>query len=82
MFDQLKQIKQLKDLQDKLEKEIIEVEKNGVKVVVNGRMEIQDLKLNLNLSKEEQESLVKDCFNEALRKIQSSAVQKMLQKTD
>jgi len=77
MFDQLRKIKQLKELQDSLKKESIEVEKNGVKVVVNGKMEIESVTLNDEISIQEQERAVKDAINSAFRKIQTIAAQKM-----
>jgi len=40
MFDKLKQ---LKNLQEALSKERIEVEESGIKVVINGRMEIRPI---------------------------------------
>jgi len=77
MFDKLKQLKQLKEMQSELAKERIEVEKNGVKAVLNGKMEIEEIILNPELSKEEQERIVRDCVNEAMKKIQTIAAQKM-----
>jgi DNA-binding protein YbaB len=62
MFDQLKQLQQLRELKNTLEKERKEVEQDGVKVLVNGKMEIEEVKLNPELSKERQEELVKICF--------------------
>ena len=79
MFDQLKQLKQLKDIQDQLKKERVEVEKNGVTVVMNGKMEIEDITLNPELGIEQQERAVKDCANDAVRKIQTNLAQKMSQ---
>ena len=77
MFDQLRKIKQLKELQDSLKKELIEVEKNGVKVVVNGKMEIESITLNDEISIQEQERAVRDAINSAFKKIQTIAAQKM-----
>ncbi len=77
MFDKLKQIKQLKELQDSLKKEIIEVEKSGVKIIVNGKMEVESVTLNDDISIEDQEKAVKDGINEAFKKIQTLAAQKM-----
>jgi DNA-binding protein YbaB len=79
MFDQLKQLKQMKDLQDKLGKERVEIEKDGIKVAVNGKMEVEEIILNPSLSKEQQEKTVKDCINDAMKKIQISAAQKLFQ---
>jgi DNA-binding protein YbaB len=79
MFDQLKQIKQLKDMQDKLSQEQAVVEKDGIKVRVNGKMEIEEIVLNPGLEIKQQEKIVKDCVNEALKKVQMSAAQKLFQ---
>jgi len=79
MFDKLKQLKQLKDLQDSLSQEKAEVEKEGIRVVVNGKMEIEEVKLNPELSKEEQEKALIGCINEAMKKIKIMAAQKMSQ---
>lgn len=77
MFDKLKQLKELKDLQDSLVKEKTEVDKNGIRVVVNGKMEIEEIKLNPELQKEEQEKKLQECINEAMKKMQMAAAQKM-----
>ncbi len=77
MFDQMKQAKELYRLQKELQKERIEVEENGVKIVVNGKMEVEQVELNPDISKEDQERAVKDCLNGAMRKIQANLAQKM-----
>jgi len=77
MFDKLKQLKDLKKIQGELKHEETEVEKNGVKAVINGKMQIKEISLNSELAKEEQEETVKDCINEAMRKMQMQAAQKM-----
>jgi len=79
MFDKLKQLKQLKELKDILEREKREVEKEGIRVVVNGKMEIEEIRLNPQLDSEKQGEIVKDCINEAMRQIQAEAAQKMFQ---
>ncbi len=79
MFDNLKKIQQLKKIKDSLEKEKIEVEKEGIKVIVNGKMEVEEIKLNPDLNQEEQERAIKDCINEAVKKIQMMVAQKMMQ---
>ena len=48
MFDKLKQLAQLKKLKDILEKERREVEREGIRVVINGKMEIEEIQLNLS----------------------------------
>lgn len=79
MFDKFKQLKQLKDLQNSLKEEKEEASKEGVRVIINGKMEIEKIELNEELSKERQEIIVKDCINEAMKKIQVIAAQKMSQ---
>ncbi len=79
MFDKLSQLKQLKEMESALAKEEATVEKGGVKVRVNGKMEIKEVKLNPEVSPERQEETLKDCINEALRKIQIEAAKKMFQ---
>ena len=79
MFDKFKQLKQLKELQDSLKDEKEEVSREGIKVIVNGKMEIEEIELNQELSKEQQERIIKDCINEAMKKIQMVAAQKMSQ---
>ena len=77
MFDKFKDLKKMKDLQSSLAGQKEEVEKEGVRIVVNGKMEIEEVFLNPGLSKERQEKLVKECFNEAVKKIQMIAVKQM-----
>jgi len=77
MFDKLKQLKDLKAMQSQLEKEEVDFEKNGVRVVIDGKMQIKEITLNEELNKEEQEETIKDCINEAMKKMQMIAAQKM-----
>ncbi|MEA3295931.1 MAG: YbaB/EbfC family nucleoid-associated protein [Patescibacteria group bacterium] len=77
MFDKLKQMQKLNELKKILEQEKIEVEEQGVKIIVNGKMEVESIQLNSDLSIEQQEQAVKQCFNQAMKKIQMTAVQKM-----
>ena len=77
MFEQLKQLKKLQEIQAALKKERIEYEKEGVKVVINGKLEVEDIKLNATLPLDQQEKLLKDCLNEAMKKIQMTVAQKM-----
>jgi len=77
MFDSLKKLKELKELSDLVSNQKIEIEKKGVRLVVNGKMEIEEIKLNPELPKEEQEKVLKDCFNEAMKKFQLDLIQRM-----
>ena len=79
MFDKIKQMKQLMDLQNQLKGEKSESEKNGVKAVINGKMEVELITLNSSLSVSEQEKLVRECVNEAMHKMQMAMAMKMSQ---
>ena len=46
MLDKFKQLKDLKRLQDEISKEKIEVEKRGTKLILNGKIEIEEIFLN------------------------------------
>ncbi len=77
MWDQMKQARELQKLQSELKKEKIEAEENGVKVVINGKMEVEEVRISEEISKADQEKAIKKCFNEAMRKVQMMAAQKM-----
>jgi DNA-binding protein YbaB len=77
MLEQMKQAKELYRLQKEMQKEKIEVEERGVKITANGKMEVERVELNSELSKEEQETALKNCFNKAMQKIQASLASKM-----
>ena len=77
MFDKLKQLNDLKKMKGVLEKERQTVEREGVKVTVNGKMEIEEIVLNPDLDLERQASVVKGCFNDAMKQIQMEAAKKM-----
>jgi DNA-binding protein YbaB len=68
MFDKLKDLKKLKDLDSSLAKERMDSEIDGVKVIVNGKAEIVEITLNLDMDKEKLEKVVKDCVNDACGK--------------
>jgi len=79
MFDKLSQIKKLKEMESALSKEEATIEKDGISVTVNGKMEVKKVKLNSEMPLDKQEETVKDCFNQAMRKIQIEAAQKLFQ---
>ncbi len=82
MFDKLKQAKKIKELQDNLAKERVEIEESGVKVVANGKMEIEEIKLNGDLEREENERAVKEGVNKAMREVQKIAAKSFSQMKD
>lgn len=76
MFDKLKQIQELRKIQSAAKEEKTEVEKNGVRVILNGNFEIEKITLNPELVKEVQEKVLEECLNEAIKKIQLSLAKK------
>lgn len=76
MFDKFKQLMQLKGLQDEIKKQRFEVERNGIKVAINGNFFVEEIILNSELTKEKQEQILKDCFNEVVQKAQVAMAQK------
>jgi len=77
MFENLKQLGKLKELRDILEKERKEVEKEGTRVVVNGKMEVEEITLNPQLEAKKQEEVLRNCINEAVNQIRQEAAKKM-----
>lgn len=81
MFSKLKQLKDLrsqaKTMQNALAEEKVEVEKNGIKLSMNGNMEVTSLIITNDLSKEEIARTSKDLFNDAIKKTQRIMAKKM-----
>jgi len=81
MFNKLKQFKDLRDkaktMQSALAEETIDQEKNGIKISLNGNLEITSVKLNSELNQSEQENSLKSCLNEAIKKAQKIMAKKM-----
>ena len=78
MFDNLKKIAELKKMQDSFKKERLAIEKRGVVITINGNMEIEEVKLNPELSLEEQQDVIKQCFNEAKESIQKTLAKSLM----
>jgi len=78
MFDNLKKIAELKKMQDSFKKEKLTIEKRGVSITINGNMEIEEVKLNPELSLEDQQNAVKQCFNEAKESIQKTLAKSLM----
>lgn len=79
MFDKFKQLSELKKMRDQamqiqrqLDAEVIEVEKNGVRVKISLAQKIRELEIN---GKSDEE--IKEAVNEALKESQEKAAKKM-----
>ena len=81
MFGKLKQLKDLrsqaKTMQNALSGEKIEMEKNGVKLVMNGNMEVTGLEISSDSQKEELAKTIKSLVNDAIKKTQRLMAKKM-----
>jgi len=81
MFNKLKQFKDLrsqaKTMQSALAQESVTEEKNGVKLTLNGNMEITELILNPELNTESQANTLKSCFNDAIKRAQRLMAKKL-----
>lgn len=79
MFDKFKQAKQLQEIRSALSKEKESCEKGGVRVVINGQMQVEEVNIDSQLDVQKVEKLVKECTNEAFQKIQKKVAKKMQQ---
>lgn len=64
-------------MQNNLAKERVETEEDGVRVVMNGKMEIEEVSITRELRKEETERAVKNSINKCLKEVQMVAARKM-----
>ena len=78
MFDNFKKIAELKKMQDSFKQEKLIIEDKGVSVIMNGNFEVEEIKLNPELSIEDQQSTLKYCLNKAREDIQKTLAQKMM----
>jgi DNA-binding protein YbaB len=85
MFNKLKQFKDLrsqaKTLQNALKEETVEVEKGGVKIVMDGNQEITNIDVSSDLlspeKKQDLEKAIKDANTSAIEKTKKVMAQKM-----
>ncbi len=78
MFDKFKEIAKLKQIQDSFKKEKLTFEDRGVSVTMNGNFEVEEIKLNPQLSIEDQQEVLKYCLNKVREDIQKTLAQKMM----
>jgi len=77
MFDKLKKLKDVARLNNILAKEKETVEDEGIRLTLNGKLEIEEIKLNPDLGVEKEEEVLKRVFNQAIKKIQLNVARKM-----
>ncbi len=78
MFDNIKKLHELKKMQDEFKKERLTITDRGVSVMINGGFEVEEIKLNPELSIEDQQEALKHCLNKAREDIQRNLAQKMM----
>ena len=81
MFNKLKQFKDLrnqaKTLQNALAQESVDYEKNGIKITMNGNMEITKLTIETDAPKEKLENILTEVINETIKRAQKVMAKKV-----
>jgi DNA-binding protein YbaB len=81
MFEKLKQLKDLRDkaktLQNTLSAETITADKGGIKITMDGNMNVSAVVLEKEMSKEEIEKKMPEAINEVIKKTQRVMAEKM-----
>ncbi|MCM8832576.1 MAG: hypothetical protein NC816_01440 [Candidatus Omnitrophica bacterium] len=77
MFNLFKNLKELKQLNDLVSSESVVVEKDGIRIKINGKMELEEIILNPSLDVLKQQKILKELFNEAVRKVQIILMNKL-----
>jgi len=81
MFNKLKQFKDLrnqaKTLQNALAQESVEYEKNGIKIIMNGNMEITKLTISTDTPKDRLENILAETVNETIKRAQKVMAKKV-----
>lgn len=85
LFSKLKQIQDLKkkagELKNLLKDETAEINSDGIKIIMDGNQEVLEIDLNETLlnpeEKEKLEKILKNNFNEAIKKVQRLMAEKI-----
>ena len=81
MFNKLKQFKDLrntaKQMQNMMAQESVTVDKSGVKITMNGNMEITEVKIVGDIATNSLEGIIKSNVNDAMKKTQKLMAEKM-----
>jgi len=76
-MDNAKMIADAYSLRKAIESEIVEVEENGIKIIIGGDLKIKEISL-----KNTKDNILKDVINNAIRKAQEMMVLKMKEMVD
>lgn len=78
MFDQMKQMNQLRKLQKEIEAQNIDVQEQGVRLVMKGDFSLVDITLNPELGVEEQATAIKAAHAKARAELQEKLKTQMM----
>lgn len=78
MFDNFKKLAELKKIQENMKNEEATAESRGVFATVNGNFDVKKIKLNPELSQEEQEEAIVDAINKANRAIKEAMAKNLM----
>lgn len=76
-FDKAKQMKQMMEVKKKLDKQSVTVEDDGIKITINGKLEVTEIVLNSELNTDEQADKLKKLINKANREMQMKMASEM-----
>ena len=82
MWDKIKQISQMQGIKKEIEKEVIIKEDKGVRVKVNGSLEILEIFIDPNISLKNNEiisSVIKNLLNKAIKDVNKLTAKKMME---
>ncbi|MCL5435831.1 MAG: YbaB/EbfC family nucleoid-associated protein [Patescibacteria group bacterium] len=77
MLDFLKQMNELRAMQARLKNEVVTVEEAGVKLVMRGDMQLQEVKIPQGLETERLETILKELHTRAMTEIQTRLSQSL-----
>jgi DNA-binding protein YbaB len=72
MMDKIKMMTDAYNLRKAIEAEVVEIEENGIKIVIGGDLKIKQISL-----KNSEDNILKDVINKAIRNAQEMMVLKM-----
>ncbi|OGE76593.1 MAG: hypothetical protein A3C85_00430 [Candidatus Doudnabacteria bacterium RIFCSPHIGHO2_02_FULL_48_21] len=72
MFEKFKELAKLREMQKTIQSQKVEVEREGIKIVLNGNMKVEQLQLNPSLNHATTARVLKDLVNEAVDKLQKT----------
>lgn len=68
----------MKGISNEIKNKKVEIEKQGVKIVVRGDFTMDEIILNPELATSEQEKIIKELFNSAVKELQMRMAKKMM----